>query len=59
MSTYDKPSEKLSSLQKKLKEWQEELRREIGCIPDLEEQLDECKQVATYLKDKRDKHLLQ
>ena len=54
MSTYDKPSEKLSSLQKKLKEWQEELRREIGCIPDLEEQLDEYKQVITYLQDKSD-----
>ena len=40
MSTYDNPSNKLSSLQKELNEWQGELRREIDNIPDLEEQLD-------------------
>lgn len=52
MSTYDNPSNKLSSLQKELNKWQEELRREIDCIPDLEEQLAEYKQVTTYLQDK-------
>lgn len=31
----------------------------MDCIPNLEEPLAEYKQVATYLKDKRDKHLLQ